>query len=109
MKSNLNVFFPTLCSCDIRSLRQEEFTNLSLDLVPEATVEQILQLYLTVHPIASFKPCDKHTHVHMSSACVLSMQLFFLCVCEQESQLEYKCNCGGTESGQRFSFATLPE
>ncbi|XP_075879255.1 ubiquitin carboxyl-terminal hydrolase 29-like [Nelusetta ayraudi] len=60
-------------SCDIRSLRQEEFTNLSLDLIPEATVEQMLQLYLT------------------------------------ETQLEYKCNCGGTESAQRFSFATLPE
>lgn len=37
-----------MCSCDAQSLRQEEFTNLSLDLVPEATVEQMLQLYLTV-------------------------------------------------------------
>lgn len=41
-------FYASLCSCDAQSLRQEEFTNLSLDLVPEATVEQMLQLYLTV-------------------------------------------------------------
>lgn len=49
-----------MCSCDIRSLRQEDFTNLSLDLVPEATVEQILQLYLTVGLLLSFSHVTTH-------------------------------------------------
>ncbi|XP_044073895.1 ubiquitin carboxyl-terminal hydrolase 37-like isoform X2 [Siniperca chuatsi] len=58
--------------CSAGSTREEEFTNLSLDLVPGGTVEQMLQDYL------------------------------------METQLEYKCVCGATTSGQRSSFVTLP-
>ncbi|XP_039979360.1 ubiquitin carboxyl-terminal hydrolase 37-like isoform X2 [Xiphias gladius] len=58
--------------CGAQSMRQEEFTNLSLDLVPGGSVEEMLQEYL------------------------------------METELEFRCECGGRTSGQRSAFATLP-
>ncbi|XP_018522530.1 ubiquitin carboxyl-terminal hydrolase 37 [Lates calcarifer] len=59
--------------CGVHSTRQEEFTNLSLDLVPGGSVDDMLQNYL------------------------------------METELEFRCECGGQTSGQRSTFATLPK
>ncbi|GLD62632.1 ubiquitin carboxyl-terminal hydrolase 37-like isoform X2 [Lates japonicus] len=63
----------TCKSCNAGSTREEDFTNLSLDLPPGGgTVEKMLDNYL------------------------------------METELEYRCECGATKSGQCSSFATLP-
>ncbi|XP_018549315.1 ubiquitin carboxyl-terminal hydrolase 37 isoform X2 [Lates calcarifer] len=63
----------TCKSCGAGSTREEDFTNLSLDLpAGGGTVENMLDNYL------------------------------------METELEYRCECGATKSGQRSSFATLP-
>ncbi|XP_049453913.1 ubiquitin carboxyl-terminal hydrolase 3-like [Epinephelus fuscoguttatus] len=58
--------------CGAESKRQEVYTNLSLDLLPGGSVEDMLQEYL------------------------------------KETELEYRCECGGNTSGQRLAFETLP-
>ncbi|XP_035535009.1 ubiquitin carboxyl-terminal hydrolase 37-like [Morone saxatilis] len=58
--------------CGLQSTRQEEFSNLSLDLVPGGSVEDMLQDYV------------------------------------EETELEFRCECGGNTSGQRSAFVTLP-
>ncbi|XP_041815293.1 ubiquitin carboxyl-terminal hydrolase 12-like [Chelmon rostratus] len=64
----------TCKSCGEESIRQEEFTNLSLDLLPEGgTVMGMLEDY------------------------------------QKEEKLEYRCECGGTTSGQRSAFVNLPK
>ncbi|XP_042245790.1 ubiquitin carboxyl-terminal hydrolase 37-like isoform X1 [Thunnus maccoyii] len=62
----------TCSRCGAQSRRQEEFTNLSLDLVPGGSVEKILEEY------------------------------------QKETALDYKCECGGSESSQKPAFETLP-
>nr|XP_046259504.1 ubiquitin carboxyl-terminal hydrolase 37-like [Scatophagus argus] len=62
----------TCKSCGSQSASQEEFCNLSLDLISGGSIEQMLEGYL------------------------------------KETDLEFKCECGGTSSGQTLSFATLP-
>ncbi|XP_018516282.1 ubiquitin carboxyl-terminal hydrolase 37 isoform X2 [Lates calcarifer] len=63
----------TCKSCGAGSTREEDFTNLSLDLpAGGGTVEKMLDNYL------------------------------------METELEYRCECGATKSGQCSSFATLP-
>nr|XP_046271727.1 ubiquitin carboxyl-terminal hydrolase 37-like [Scatophagus argus] len=62
----------TCKSCGSQSARQEEFCNLSLDLISGGSIEQMLEGYL------------------------------------KETDLEFKCECGGTSSNQTLSFATLP-
>ncbi|XP_059189717.1 ubiquitin carboxyl-terminal hydrolase 37-like isoform X1 [Centropristis striata] len=59
--------------CGAQSIREEEFTNLSLDLLPGASVQVMIQNY------------------------------------QKETQLEFKCECGGKTSGQRSTFLTLPK
>ncbi|XP_008336221.1 ubiquitin carboxyl-terminal hydrolase 37-like [Cynoglossus semilaevis] len=58
--------------CGVTSAKEEEYINLSLDLVPGGTVSDCLEEYL------------------------------------KETQLEYKCECGGGMSMQQFVFSTLP-
>ncbi|KAE8287129.1 hypothetical protein D5F01_LYC15093 [Larimichthys crocea] len=62
----------TCNKCGDQSKRKEEFTNLSLDLIPYGSVKEMLQEYV------------------------------------KESELEYKCECGGNTSGQSMAFETLP-
>ncbi|XP_044232212.1 ubiquitin carboxyl-terminal hydrolase 37-like [Thunnus albacares] len=62
----------TCSRCGAQSRRQEEFTNLSLDLVPGGSVEKMLEEY------------------------------------QKETALDYKCECGGSESSQKPAFETLP-
>ncbi|CAJ1053094.1 ubiquitin carboxyl-terminal hydrolase 37-like isoform X1 [Xyrichtys novacula] len=62
----------TCKSCGDQSRRTEEFTNLSLNLVPGSTVENMIEDYLT------------------------------------ETELEYKCSCGGNTSRMRVEFETMP-
>ncbi|XP_074495529.1 ubiquitin carboxyl-terminal hydrolase 46-like isoform X2 [Sebastes fasciatus] len=62
----------TCKSCRSQSKRLEEFTSLSLDLVPGGCVEEMLQKSL-------------------------------------ETELEFKCKCGGKTSVLKSSFATLPK
>ncbi|KAK1889445.1 Ubiquitin carboxyl-terminal hydrolase 37 [Dissostichus eleginoides] len=59
--------------CRKQSRRDEVFTNLSLDLFPGVSVEEMLQEY------------------------------------QKETELEYKCDCGGRTSGQRSTFKTMPK
>ncbi|XP_049418110.1 ubiquitin carboxyl-terminal hydrolase 37-like isoform X2 [Epinephelus fuscoguttatus] len=63
----------TCKSCGAQSVRQEEFTNLSLDLLPGGSVEEMLQEYL------------------------------------KETEVEFRCDCGGNTSSCRSSFLTLPQ
>ena len=42
--------FPLFCRCGMQSTREENFINLSLDLVPGGTVRQCLQGYFKVMP-----------------------------------------------------------
>ncbi|XP_054451939.1 ubiquitin carboxyl-terminal hydrolase 37-like isoform X2 [Anoplopoma fimbria] len=58
--------------CGSGSTRQEDFTNLSLNLVPGGSVQQMVQDYL------------------------------------MEAELDFRCDCGGSTSGQQSTFATLP-
>ncbi|KAE8287132.1 Ubiquitin carboxyl-terminal hydrolase 37 [Larimichthys crocea] len=62
----------TCNKCGDQSKRKEEFTDLSLDLIPYGSVKEMLQEYV------------------------------------KESELEYKCECGGNTSGQSMAFETLP-
>ncbi|XP_044232218.1 ubiquitin carboxyl-terminal hydrolase 37-like isoform X4 [Thunnus albacares] len=62
----------TCSRCGAQSKRQEEFTNLSLDLVSGGSVDKMLEEY------------------------------------QKETALEYRCECGGSESRQRSAFETLP-
>ncbi|XP_067429152.1 tudor domain-containing 6 isoform X3 [Thunnus thynnus] len=62
----------TCSRCGAQSRRQEEFTNLSLDLVPGGSVEKMLEEY------------------------------------QKKTALDYKCECGGSESSQKPAFETLP-
>ena len=39
---------PLMCRCGAQSSRDEEFSNLSLNLVPGASVQDVLQNYLKV-------------------------------------------------------------
>ncbi|XP_074541937.1 ubiquitin carboxyl-terminal hydrolase 37-like [Halichoeres trimaculatus] len=63
----------TCRSCGVQSRRTEEFTNLSVDLLPEGSVEQIIESY------------------------------------QRETELEFKCECGGNVSQVRTEFKTLPK
>ncbi|XP_078017043.1 ubiquitin carboxyl-terminal hydrolase 37-like [Epinephelus lanceolatus] len=63
----------TCKSCGAQSVRQEEFTNLSLDLIPGGSVEEMLQEYL------------------------------------KETEVEFRCDCGGNTSSCRSSLLTLPQ
>ncbi|KAL7408696.1 hypothetical protein ABVT39_027896 [Epinephelus coioides] len=63
----------TCKSCGAQSVRQEEFTNLSLDLLPGGSVEEMLQEYL------------------------------------KETEVEFKCDCGGNASSCRSSLFALPQ
>ncbi|XP_049453268.1 ubiquitin carboxyl-terminal hydrolase 37-like isoform X2 [Epinephelus fuscoguttatus] len=63
----------TCKSCGAQSVRQEESTNLSLDLIPGGSVEEMLQEYL------------------------------------KETEVEFRCDCGGNKSSCRSSFLTLPQ
>ncbi|KAI3368751.1 hypothetical protein L3Q82_025740, partial [Scortum barcoo] len=82
----------TCKSCSAESTREEEFTNLSLDLIPgRSTVED---------PATKLPDSNEHfsifiPHFNPSSAA-------------SEKELEYTCECGATMSGQRSSFKTLP-
>ncbi|KAL7373713.1 hypothetical protein ABVT39_013209 [Epinephelus coioides] len=60
-------------SCGAQSVRQQEFTNLSLDLIPGGSVEEMLQEYLN------------------------------------ETEVEFRCDCGGNTSSCRSSLLTLPQ
>ncbi len=67
-----------MCRCGAHSTRQEEFTNLSLDLVPGASTEQMLQEYVKVSPTCprSVTPSPTDMKPQTASVCVC------LCVCE---------------------------
>ncbi|KAJ0012215.1 hypothetical protein NQD34_013190 [Periophthalmus magnuspinnatus] len=58
--------------CGEGSSRKESFTNLSLDLVPGRSIEELLEHHL------------------------------------EETELEYRCECGGTVSSLGVKFASLP-
>jgi len=39
---------PLMCSCGVQSITQQDYTDLSLDLIPGSSVEEMLQMYQKV-------------------------------------------------------------
>lgn len=112
-----------MCRCGAQSIREEEFTNLSLDLVPGGSVQQMLEEYQTVRPSCSLSLTSTLTDMKPGGTNQSVSQTFlsagvFMGVCWlvtlnnmlslQETELDYNCECGGQTSGQRSTFLTLP-
>ncbi len=65
-----------MCRCGAQSKRQEEFTNLSLDLVPGSSVEELLQEYLMVRSTCPRSVTSSLTQVVYVCVCVCVFSQF---------------------------------
>ncbi|XP_049457011.1 ubiquitin carboxyl-terminal hydrolase 37-like [Epinephelus fuscoguttatus] len=65
----------TCKSCGAQSVRQEEFTNLSLDLIPGGSVEEMLQEYLKETEVEFRCDCGENTSSCRSSLLTLPQVL----------------------------------
>lgn len=71
---------PLTCRCGARSVREEEFTNLSLDLVPGVSVQQLLQDYQTVRTSCSLAHIDTdRREAHQSAKHFTLLLCLFWC------------------------------
>lgn len=109
-----------MCRCGAVSITEEEFTNLSLDLIPGGgTVEEMLRCYLKVRNASPqsfplevtdvmFKWDVENTFQAQHQSSIEDKACCF-CAVLQETELDYNCECGATTSCQRLSFVNLPK
>lgn len=92
----------THCSCGNQTKHTENFTHLSLDLVPRGSIEDMLDMHLMVRSF--FSEIMSHSYTKLSS----EESSYQPVVHVQETELNYKCDCGNHKSCQHSSFLSLP-
>ncbi|KAG8011120.1 Ubiquitin carboxyl-terminal hydrolase 37 [Nibea albiflora] len=96
--------------CGAQSKRKEDFTNLSLDLIPSGSVKEMVQAYVNVRSACphSITSLTEHTPRQFVFVWTCFYNMWPVDSHLQETELEFKCECGGNTSGQRMAFETLP-